>query len=79
MRGVSSFAVGIGAAAVLAACSSTSGSTGPGGSGSSSSSLYGICSSGPSAPEATLGMFVSGEFGFTLPLPAGQMQTSRSP
>ena len=79
----------IGAAAVLAACGSSRPSSNPGGNGtdggsddggggndSGSSSggptLYGLCS--PGAPEAMLGMFVSGTFGYTLPLPAGQTQ-----
>jgi hypothetical protein len=63
----------IGVAAVLAACSSSSGASSDAGS-SGNSTLYGICSGGGGAPEATLGMFVSGTFGLTLPLPAGQMQ-----
>ncbi len=71
----SSLAGWIGVAAVLAACSSSSGaSPDAGGGGSGSTTLYGVCSAGGGAPEATLGMFVSGTFGFTLPVPAGQMQ-----
>jgi hypothetical protein len=74
-------------AALLTGCGSNHHSSSPGGSdndggsedgggngGSSSGgpTLYGLCA--PGAPEASLGMFVSGTFGFTLPLPAGQAQ-----
>ena len=70
----SSLAGWIGAATVLAACSSSSSpSNGDGGAGGGTT-LYGICSASGAGPEASLGMFVSDAFGFTLPIPAGQMQ-----
>jgi hypothetical protein len=61
----------VGTAAALAACSSSAGSTNPAADGGAT--LYGVCAAA-GAPEATLGMFVSGTFGFTLPVPAGQTQ-----
>jgi hypothetical protein len=65
----------LGAASLLAACSSASGSSSAGASGEDGgTSLYGLCSAGGGTPEASLGMFVSGVFGFTLPVPAGQTQ-----
>jgi hypothetical protein len=68
----SSSAGALALAALLAACSSSSGST-PGPS-SNGGTLYGICSGPGAAAEASLGMFVSGVYGFTLPEPAGQTQ-----
>lgn len=59
--------------ALLAACSSSSGSS-PGASPSGQGTLYGVCSGGGPADEASLGMFTSGVYGFTLPLPAGETQ-----
>jgi hypothetical protein len=67
-----SFAGWLGAAAMLAACSSSSGSSSS--TGGSGSTLYGLCSTGRGSAQATLSMFVGGNFGFTLPLPAGQTQ-----
>ena len=64
------------AGALVAACTSPPGSlpsSPDGGSGNDNPTLYGICTAAGSA-EATLGMFVSGTFGFTLPAPAGQKQ-----
>ena len=68
-----SFARSLAAAALVLACSSSSGSPSASGNGGGNPTLYGICASAGS-PSAQLGMFVSGTFGFTLPVPAGQMQ-----
>jgi hypothetical protein len=62
----------LGTAVLLTACSSQ-------GSDSSSSDdartqLFGVCSAVAGPPEASLGMFVNGVYGFTLPVPAGQTQ-----
>jgi hypothetical protein len=67
----SALASSIGAVLLLAACSRHL-SPSPG--GDDGQTLYGICSAGPVAPEAALGIFVRGTFGYTLPLPAGQKQ-----
>ncbi len=58
--------------ALLAACSSSSSS--PANSGNGSGTLYGVCSASGATAGASLGMFVSGLYGFTLPEPAGQTQ-----
>ncbi|HEY8091021.1 MAG TPA: hypothetical protein VIF09_24330, partial [Polyangiaceae bacterium] len=61
----------IGAAALMVACAHHL-SPSPG--GDDGQKLHGICSVSQVPAEAVLGMFVSGSFGYTLPLPAGQKQ-----
>jgi hypothetical protein len=65
---VVSFVRWLGGAALLVACSSGSSSTGT----DAGATLFGVCSVGGAPAEASLGMFVTGVFGFSLPVSAGQ-------